>query len=72
MSTQCPLVTVMDIDDQKRNFYFSAFIFIWKKKKKKKINALSLIVKPLPLYDLYLRETKSQKLYETGQVVTAH
>lgn len=37
-----------------------------KEKKKKKINALSLIVKLLPLYDHYLRETKSQKRYETG------
>lgn len=66
MRTQCPLVTVIDIDDQKHHFYFSAFIFIWKKKKKKKINALSLIVKILPLFDHYLRETKSQKRDETG------
>lgn len=48
------------------SFLFLRIYFYFEKKKEKKINALSVIVKILPLFDHYLRETKSQKRDETG------
>lgn len=39
------------------SFLFIRIYFYLEKEKEKKINALSLIVKLLPLYDHYLRET---------------